>query len=261
MLNAQHIEAIADELVQADRDRTTVPLLSARHPGMGIEDAYAVQALWARRRIEQGHRVVGHKIGLTSKAMQAATGITEPDYGVIFDDRVLENGTGVPFSDYSNVRIEVELAFVLAEPLTGPGCTLFDVLAATRYVVPALEILNSHIALEGRTVVDTISDNAALGAVVLGGRPVAVDAVDLRWVAALLYRNQTVEETGVSAGVLNHPATGVAWLADKLHQHGTFLAAGEIVLSGSFTRPLWVERGDTIHADYGSLGAITCRFE
>ncbi|MBT0770168.1 2-oxo-hepta-3-ene-1,7-dioic acid hydratase [Kineosporia sp. J2-2] len=261
MLAPQTVEAIAEELLLADRDRTTVALLTARHPGMTVEDAYAVQAAWARRRSAAGHRVIGHKIGLTSKAMQAATGITEPDYGVIFEDQVYENGSSVPFSRYSNVRIEVELAFVLDRPLTGESVTLFDVLDATRYIVPALEILNSHIELAGRTVVDTISDNAALGAMVLGGRPVRVDAVDLRRVGALLYRNQTVEETGLAAGVLNHPANGVAWLARKLAGHGTGLEAGEIVLAGSFTRPVRVERGDTVHADYADLGAITCRFE
>ena len=261
MLDPQRIEEIADELHQADRDRTTVPLLTARYPGMSIDDSYAVQALWARRRVAAGHRIVGHKIGLTSKAMQAATGITEPDYGVIFDDMVLQSGVTVPFDSYSNVRIEVELAFALARPLSGPDCTLDDVLEATEHVVPALEVLNSHIQLEGRTIVDTISDNAAMGAMVLGDKPVAVDAVDLRWVSALLYRNETIEETGVAAGVLNNPAIGVAWLANKLFQHGTTLAAGEVILAGSFTRPMWVERGDTVHADYGDLGAITCRFE
>ncbi|KAB8191886.1 2-oxo-hepta-3-ene-1,7-dioic acid hydratase [Nonomuraea phyllanthi] len=260
MLQQQQIEQIADELLAAGRERSVVPLLSARYPGMEIQDSYAVQALWARRRTEAGGRIVGHKIGLTSRAMQAATGITEPDYGVIFDDMVVENGGVLPFDAFSNVRVEVELAFVLGRPLTGPACTVFDVLDATRYVVPALEILNSHIELRGRTIVDTISDNAAMGAMVVGGRPVAVDAVDLRWVSALLYRNETIEETGVAAGVLNHPATGVAWLADKLAQHGTSLEAGEIILSGSFTRPMWVERGDSVHADYGDLGAITCRF-
>lgn len=261
MLDPEHIQEIADELIQADRDRSTVPLLTARYPGMTIEDSYAVQALWASGRAAAGHHVVGHKIGLTSKAMQAATGINEPDYGVIFDDMVLENGVTVPFDNYSNVRIEVELAFVLAEPLSGPACTLDDVLGATEYVAPALEILNSHIALEGRTIVDTISDNAAMGAMVLGDQRVNVDSVDLRWVSALLYRNQTIEETGVAAGVLDHPGNGVAWLANRLFRHGTTLAAGEVLLSGSFTRPVWVERGDTVHADYGDLGAITCRFE
>lgn len=261
MLDPSQIAAIADELAAADRDRTVVPLLTARHPGMTVDDAYAVQRVWADRRTAAGRRVVGHKIGLTSKVMQVATGITEPDYGVIFDDMVLESGASVEFDRFSNVRIEVELAFVLEKPLTGLNTTIFEVLDATAYVVPALEILNSHIDMAGRTIVDTISDNAAMGAMVLGGRPVKVDEVDLRWVSALLFRNETIEESGVAAAVLGHPALGVAWLANKLAQHGQSLREGEIILAGSFTRPMWVERGDTVHADYRELGAVTCRFE
>lgn len=261
MLEQTRIAEIADELVAADRDRSIVPRLTARNPDMSVEDAYAVQRLWAERGVAEGRRLVGRKIGLTSKVMQVATGITEPDYGVIFEDMVHESGATVEFARFSNVRIEVELAFVLAKPLTGPDVTIFEVLDATAYVVPALEILNSHIELEGRTIVDTISDNAAMGGMVVGGNPVRVDAVDLRWVSALLYRNQTIEESGVAAAVLGHPAMGVAWLANKLAQHGQALGEGEIILAGSFTRPMWVERGDTVHADYGQLGAITCRFE
>jgi 2-oxo-hept-3-ene-1,7-dioate hydratase len=261
VLDPQQIAAIADELADADRARSTVPLLTARHPGMGIDDAYAVQREWADRGIAAGRRLVGRKIGLTSKVMQVATGITEPDYGVIFDDMVLESGASVEFDRFSNVRIEVELAFVLRERLEGPSTTIFDVLEATAYVVPALEILNSHIALEGRTIVDTISDNAAMGAMVIGGRPVKPDAVDLRWVSALLSRNQVIEESGVAAAVLGHPAMGVAWLANKLAEHDQALEAGEIILAGSFTRPMWVQRGDTVHADYRELGTVTCRFE
>jgi 2-oxo-hept-3-ene-1,7-dioate hydratase len=260
LLEDSIIRSIADELAEAERERITVPLLSARYPEMTVDDAYAVQSLWKERGLADGRWLVGHKIGLTSKVMQQATGISEPDYGVIFDDAVFETGAVIPFDHYSNVRIEVELAFVLGRPLRGPHCTLFDVLDATKYVVPALEILSSRVELAGRTIIDTISDNAALGGIVVGGTPVAVDAVDLRWISALLYRNETIEESGVAAAVLGHPAAGVAWLADKLSRHGTDLEAGEIILAGSFTRPLWVERGDIIHADYGQLGAITCRF-
>jgi 2-oxo-hept-3-ene-1,7-dioate hydratase len=260
LLDDPIIRSIADELADAERDRTTVPLLTARHPGMTIDDAYAVQNVWKERGLVEGRRLAGHKIGLTSRAMQQATGITEPDYGVIFDDMVFDTGAVIPLDAYSNVRIEVELAFVLGRPLKGPDCTLFDVLDATAYVIPALEILSSRIELSGRTVVDTISDNAAMGGMVVGGTPMKPDAVDLRWVSALLYRNETIEETGVAAAVLNHPAAGVAWLANKLAHHGTGLEAGEIILAGSFTRPIWIERGDTVHADYRELGAITCRF-
>ena len=137
---------------------------------------------------------------------------------------------------------------------------MVDVLRATEYVTPALEVLNSHIELEGRTIVDTISDNAAYGGMVLGGTPMRPDRIDLRWISALLYRNETIEETGVAAGVLGHPAVGVAWLANKLSQHGARLEAGEIVLAGSFTRPVWVSRGDSVLCDYGPMGTIACRF-
>jgi 2-oxo-hept-3-ene-1,7-dioate hydratase len=260
MLPPETITAIADELAEAEQARTMVPRLTARHPEMTVEDSYAVQNEWRRRGIAAGRRPVGRKIGLTSKVMQAATGITEPDYGAIFADMVFENGSVIDHGRFSNVRIEVELAFVLAAPLDGPDATVFDVLRATDYVVPALEILSSRIEMTGRTIVDTISDNAAMGGMVYGGNPVRVGAVDLRWVSALLYRNEVIEESGVAAAVLNHPATGVAWLANKLAQHGDRLEAGEIVLAGSFTRPMWVQKGDTVLADYGPLGTITCRF-
>ncbi|QCB97433.1 2-oxo-hepta-3-ene-1,7-dioic acid hydratase [Arthrobacter sp. PAMC25564] len=261
MLDQKAVAAIADELLEARRTRTPIPRLTARYPEMTVQDSYAVQNLWSDRLQESGRTLVGRKIGLTSKAMQAATGITEPDYGVILDDMVLENGATLQWDDYTHPRVEVELAFVLGKPLSGPNCSIFDVLDATDYVVPALEILDSRIEMEGRTIVDTISDNAAMGAMVIGGNPVKPRDIDLRWVAALLYRNQVIEETGVAAGVLNHPAAGVHWLANKLAAHGTTLGAGEIILAGSFTRPMWVYKGDSVYADYGQLGTITCRFE
>ncbi|MBS6029794.1 MAG: 2-oxo-hepta-3-ene-1,7-dioic acid hydratase [Kocuria rhizophila] len=261
MLDQERVVAIADELAAAEANRTMIERLTLRHPEMTVEDSYAVQNEWRRRAQENGRRLVGRKIGLTSKVMQEATGITEPDYGAIFADQVHENGSVIEHGQYSNVRIEVELAFVLKDELRGPNVSIFDVLRATEYVVPALEILSSRIQMEGRTIVDTISDNAALGGMVYGGNPVAPDAVDLRWVSALLYRNETLEDTGVAAAVLNHPANGVVWLANKLSAHGDALEAGSIVLAGSFTKPMWVHPGDTVHADYGQLGAITCRFE
>lgn len=260
MLDADTIATIAAELAEADRTHGVIPRITARYPEATVEDSYAIQGLWRDEQVAAGRRLVGRKIGLTSKAMQQATGISEPDYGVMFDDTVYQNGSIIPFDDFSNVRIEVELAFVLNAPLEGPNCTLFDVLRATEYVTPALEVLNSHIELEGRTIVDTISDNAAYGGMVLGGVPMRPDQIDLRWVSALLYRNETIEETGVAAGVLNHPATGVAWLANKFHQHGARLEAGEIILAGSFTRPMWVSRGDSVLCDYGPMGTISCRF-
>lgn len=254
------LDALADELAEAQRTRTMIPRITTRYPEASIEDSYAIQGRWRDRELARGRRLVGRKIGLTSKAMQAATGITEPDYGVMFEDTVVDTGAVLEFDRFTGVRIEVELAFVLKDPLEGPGCTLFDVLRATEYVTPALEVLDAHVELEGRTIVDTIADNAAYGAMVLGGNPVRPHDVDLRWASALLHRNQTIEETGVAAGVLGHPGRGVAWLANKVAQHGERLEAGEIILSGSFTRPVWIERGDSVFADYGELGSIACRF-
>jgi 2-oxo-hept-3-ene-1,7-dioate hydratase len=260
MLDSQTIAAIADELAEADRTHGMIPRITARYPEATVEDSYAIQGVWRDKNLAAGRALVGRKIGLTSKAMQQATGISEPDYGVMFEDTVYPSGAEIPVDQFSNVRIEVELAFVLNAPLEGPDCTLEDVLRATEYVVPALEVLNSHIELEGRTIVDTISDNAAYGGMVLGETRRRPDEIDLRWVPGLLYKNGEIEETGVAAGVLDHPARGVAWLANKFHRHGARLEAGEIILAGSFTRPVWVEKGDTVLADYGPMGTISCRF-
>ena len=260
MLDAETIASIADELAEADRTHGVIPRITARYPLATVEDAYAIQGVWRDRMVASGRRLVGRKIGLTSKAMQQATGITEPDYGVMFDDTVYRSGAGIPTDHFSNVRVEVELAFVLAAPLEGPHAALEDVLAATDYVVPALEVLNSHIELEGRTIVDTISDNAAYGAMVVGDTRRRPEEIDLPWVPGVLSKNGEVEETGVSAGVLGNPAIGVAWLANKLHQHGARLEAGEIILAGSFTRPMWVAPGDEVRCDYGPMGEITCHF-
>ncbi|MGC0270200.1 2-oxo-hept-4-ene-1,7-dioate hydratase [Glutamicibacter soli] len=261
MLSEETITAIADELVQAGVTRTPVPRLTARYPEMTVEDSYRVQNLWRQRSEANGRVLAGRKIGLTSRAMQMATGITEPDYGIIFDDMVLDSGCTVKWDQYTHPRIEMELAFKLNKDIKGPNANIFDVLEATEYVIPALEILDSRIEMEGRTIVDTISDNAAMGAMVIGGNPVRPEVVDLRWVSGILFKNQTVEETGVAAGVLNHPAAGVYWLANKIAAHGDKLNAGEIILAGSFTRPMWVYENDTVFADYGPLGTVTCHFE
>ena len=259
MMDAKTIEAIADELLEAGRNRQPVPRLTARYPDMTVEDSYAVQQLWRRRNEEAGRTLVGRKIGLTSKAMQAATGITEPDYGAIFDDMVLETGCSVPWDKYTHPRVEVELAFVLAEDLAGPGKRIYDVMRATEVVIPALEIIDYRTEVP-RAIVDTIADNAAFAAIVVGGRPVRPYDVDVRWVGATLSKNGIIEESGVSAAIMGHPAAGIAWLVNKLHAVGTGLKKGQIVLGGSFTRPVDIAPGDVISADYGPLGAIGVSF-
>ena len=266
MLDQSTIDRLAHRLDEAGRTKSLVRIFTLEHPDLTIEDAYAIQRSWTQLQLGQGRVIKGHKIGLTSKAMQSAVGITEPDYGVLFEDMFYADAGDIPFDRFQAPRIEVELAFILKTPLKGPGCTIFDVLNAIDYVMPALEILETRMhridpeTKDSRKVMDTISDNAANAALVLGGRPFRPDDADLRWVGALLFRNGQIEETGVAAGVLNHPANGVAWLANRLSPHDEYLAAGEVVLAGSFTRPVDIRKGDTFHADYGRFGSISCRF-
>jgi 2-oxo-hept-3-ene-1,7-dioate hydratase len=266
MLEANVIAALAQELHESERSRVQVGQFSLRHPGMTVADGYAVQREWVRLQQAGGRRVIGHKIGLTSRAMQVAAQITEPDHGTLLDSMLLRDGGEAEAARYIVPRLEVEFAFVLARPLQGPAVTLCDVLNATDYVVPALELIDARIeqfdrqTRAPRKVVDTISDNAANAGIVMGGRPMKPDAVDWRWAGALLFKNGVIEESGLGAAVLNHPGNGVAWLANKLAPHGERLDAGEIVLGGSFTRPVACAAGDVFHADYGPLGSISLRF-
>lgn len=266
MLSQDAIRDAAQRLDQAETERGQIDHLTLQYPDMGFEDAYAIQRQWVDMKVARGRRVLGHKIGLTSRAMQQSARIDEPDYGVLLDDMFFEDNGEIAVDRFIVPRLEVELAFVLARDLSGPDCTVLDVMRATEYVVPALEIIDARVRQVDpgsgapRKVFDTISDNAANAGVVMGGRTVRPFDVDLRWSAAVCSRNGMVEETGVAAGVLGHPAKGIAWLANKLAPHGVTLKAGQIVLAGSFTRPVAVSSGDTFHVDYGPLGAIGLRF-
>jgi 2-oxo-hept-3-ene-1,7-dioate hydratase len=266
MLPNELIASLAKRLYDARKSRTQLRHFSKEHPGMTVADGYAIQGEWVKLEIADGRRILGRKIGLTSRAMQQASQITEPDYAPLMDDMFFETGSDIPADRFIAPRVEVELAFVLGKPLKGPGVTLFQVLQATDYVTPALEIIDARIeqfdreTKAPRKVFDTIADFAANAGIVLGGRPVKPDAVDLRWVGALLYKNAVIEETGLAAAVLNHPATGVAWLANKIAPYDEQLNAGDIVLGGSFTRPTQAMRGDVLQADYGPLGNISLRF-
>ena len=266
MLPPETIRALAQRLYEARKTRVQLRHFSGEFPAMTVEDGYAIQREWVKLEMADGRTILGRKIGLTSRAMQLSSQITEPDYAPLMDDMFFDTGSDVPIQRFIAPRVEVELAFVLGRDLKGPGMTLFNVMQATDYVTPALEIIDARIeqfdrdTKAPRKVFDTIADFAANAGIVLGGRPVKPDAIDLRWVGALLYKNAVIEESGVAAAVLNHPATGVAWLANTIAAYGEQLSAGDIVLSGSFTRPTTAARGDVVHADYGPLGAISIRF-
>jgi 2-oxo-hept-3-ene-1,7-dioate hydratase len=266
VLSPDIIGQLARQLYDARKARVQLRHFSAQHPTMSVDDGYAIQRAWVALELADGRTIRGRKIGLTSRAMQQSSQIDEPDYAPLMDDMFFEQGSDLPFERFIAPRVEVELAFVLGKPLKGPGVTLFDVLSATDYVTPALEIIDARIeqfdrdTKAPRKVYDTISDFAANAGIVTGGRPVRPTEVDLRWVGAMLYKNGVIEETGLAAAVLNHPATGVAWLANKIAPHGEQLNAGDIVLGGSFTRPAVAARGDNFHVDYGPLGSVAFRF-
>lgn len=266
MLSPDDIAAAAEQLYDAEKNRVQIAPLTLDHPEMDMDDAYAVQKAWVDRKIADGRQVTGYKIGLTSRAMQMAMNINTPDFGVLLDDMAFADGAKIRAADFTDPRIEVELAFVLKEPLFGEDVSIEQVLGATDYVVPALELIaaRSHRVDPDtgytRTVFDTIADNAANAGYILSNHQFAPDEIDLRWSGAMLYLNGEIEETGLAGGVMGHPAHGIRWVCKRFAPHGIGLQPGQVILAGSFTRPVVVNAGDTIRADYGPLGTIEVEF-
>jgi len=259
-------QRLGTALFDAEKSGVQIPLLSQEFPQMGLDDAYAVQDRVLAARDAAGLRRIGWKVGLTSRAMQEALQITSPDSGVLYDDMLFANGASIPAGRFIQPRVEAEIAFVLKEDLAGRNLTRADVLRATDFVTPALELLDTRIrrrdAATGaiRTVMDTIADNAANGGLVLGSGRFAVDEADLRWMGCILKRDGVVEETGLGAGVLDDPVAGIIWLAGRIADYGQCLRAGDVVLSGSFIRPVEAPQGSRFSADYGPFGEVNCEF-
>lgn len=266
ILTTEQTEAAAADLYEAEKARVQISPITQSYPDMDMDDAYAIQSAWVERKVAQGDPVIGYKIGLTSRVMQRAMKIDSPDFGVLLKSMWYDNHSQIPHGDFTDPRIEVELAFVLKERLFGENLTVDDVLEATDYIVPALELIaaRSHRVDPDsgytRTIMDTISDNAANAGIIVGDKRFKPDEIDLRWSGGILYRNDVIEETGLSAAVLGHPANGICWIAKRFAPHGIALEAGQILLSGSFTAPIIVSPGDRVRADYGPLGEIHCEF-
>lgn len=260
-----HAAALA--LLDAEATRHQIGLLSLAHPGMTLDDAYAVQAALVALKLAGGRHRIGWKIGLTSRAMQEQLNIDTPDSGVLFDDMLFADGATVPKNRFIQPRVEAEISFLMARDLSGAHVTRDDVLAATAHVAPALEILDTRVRRsdpatgKARIITDTISDNAANAGIVLGSQRHTVHSFDLRWVGAVVKRDGVVEETGLGAGVLDDPVTGILWLVQRLAQYGQGLAAGDIVLSGSFVRAIEAAPGSRFQADFGSFGSVFLSFE
>ena len=265
-MNPQDVSTAASALFEAEQNRQQIGLLSMNYPGMDMDDAYAVQSALVDMKRAAGRKVIGWKIGLTSKAMQYALGIDIPDSGILFDDMEFAHGTKVPAGHFIQPRIEAEIAFKVNGTLEG-SVTREDVIAATEFVAPSIEILDTRILRadpdtgQTRNVCDTISDNAANAGIVLGPQRHSPADFDLRWVGSIVSRNGEVEETGLGAGVLNDPVAGIVWLVRRLADYGQKVEAGEIVLSGSFVRPVECPSGSQIRADFGPFGEVEIGFD
>ncbi|HQU68742.1 MAG TPA: 2-oxo-hepta-3-ene-1,7-dioic acid hydratase [Albidovulum sp.] len=266
MLSRTEIDTAASDLLEAERSRRQIGLLTLRHPEMTLDDAYGIQSAQMALKLAQGRRIIGWKIGLTSKAMQDALGIATPDSGVLYDDMLFHDGARVPAGRFIQPRIEAEIAFVMKAPLKGK-VTRDEVLAATGHVTPALEILDTRILRadpvtgQARRICDTVSDNAANAGIVLGPARHAPGALDLRWVGAIVTSGDQVVATGLGAAVLNDPVTGLVWLAHRMAEYGQRIEAGQVVLSGSFIGPVECPPGTRIHADFGPFGSIGVTFD
>lgn len=260
------ISACAETLFRAEQSRIQCGLISLQHPEATLDDAYAIQSALVAKKLAAGRRVTGWKIGLTSRAMQSALNITTPDSGVLLDDMHVPTGAMVPADRFIQPRVEAEIAFVMQAPLKGAQVTRADVVAATAHVCPSLEILDTRILRadpatgRARTIVDTVADNAANAGIVLGDERHPVDAFDLRWVGAVVKRDGVVEETGLGAGVLDDPVTGILWLVYRLAAYGHGIEPGQVVLSGSFIRPVEAPPGSRFHADFGTFGSVSVSF-
>ena len=259
-LTSDQRERAAQALWDAERDRKPIGPLTAEYPHIDVVDAYEIQLINIRRRLAEGRVIRGHKVGLSSKAMQEMMGVDEPDYGHLLDDMFVFEDEEVDTSGLCYPRVEVEVGFILGDALPAPGCNAADVLRATQYVVPAIEIIDSRVEDWKISLCDTIADNASSCRVVLGARATRIDQVDLRVVGATLRRNGSIIATGSAGAVLGNPVTAVAWLANKVHRFGVKLEAGHVVLPGSCTRAYDVAPGDNLRADFDTLGGVSINF-
>lgn len=250
----------AKELLAAYADRQPIAPLIETYPTIVFEDAYEIQQLQVEQWIADGKTIKGHKVGLTSAAMQKQLGVSQPDFGHLTDDMFYLENMPIPMDAWLQPRIEPEVAFVLGRPLKGPGVTIADAIRAVDFVLPAIELVDSRIKDWKIGIIDTISDNASSGGLVLGGRPTKLTDVDLRLIGCTLYKNGQIIGTGANGAVLGNPLNSLVWLANTVGPQGVTLEAGHVVLPGSVTKLQPVCPGDVFVANWGVLGSVTARF-
>jgi 2-keto-4-pentenoate hydratase len=261
MLSVAIRDELAADLAQAERSRQPIAPLTAAYPDIDVVDAYEIQLINIRQRVAEGARVVGHKVGLSSLAMQEMMGVDEPDYGHLLDEMQVFEDTPVKAGRYLYPRVEVEVGFILAADLPGAGCTEDDVLAATGALVPSIELIDTRVTDWKIALCDTIADNASSAAFALGEARVSPADIDVKTIDAVLTRNGEVIAEGRSDAVLGNPVTAVAWLARKVESYGVRLKAGDVVLPGSCTRAIDARAGDEFVADFTGLGSVRLSFE
>ncbi|MGF9965795.1 2-keto-4-pentenoate hydratase [Bacillus rhizoplanae] len=254
------IEKLADELIQAERTCEPISAFTECYTDLSVRDSYEIQLEVVNRKIQEGRTIIGKKVGLTSAAMQQMLGVNEPDYGHLLDDMKVNNGEKLSIDSFVSPKVEAEIGFILEEDLTGPNITYVDVLMATKYIVPTLEIIDSRITDWKIKLVDTVADNGSSAAVVVGEKFSLLHEVDLRTAGMSLYKNDKLIATGAGAAALGHPAHAIAWLANKLYEFNISLKAGELILPGALSAAVTVSHGDTITAEFGSLGSVCVHF-
>lgn len=259
-LTESQIQQWATSLWQAEKNRSAIPPITEKVPEITVADAYRIQLAGIERKKAEGAKVAGKKIGLTSQAMQKMLNVDQPDYGHTLDTMLVEDGGSFGVKELIQPRIEPEIAFILERDLSGPGVTAMQVLAAARFVVPALEIIDSRIEGWKIKLCDTIADNASSARVVLGSSPRRVDQFDLRLIGMAMEKNGEMVQSGIGAAVLGHPANAVAWLANAVGEFGVALKAGEIVMPGAISAAVTVAAGDIIRASFDGLGTVSVRF-
>lgn len=250
----------AKELLDAETTGKEIEAFTDRDESLTVEDAYYIQLETVKLKTAQGKQVIGKKVGLTSKAMQEMLRVNEPDYGHLFDDMLIKNGDVIDTKTMIAPRVEAEIGFMLKDDLIGPNITFLDVIMATDYVVPTLEIIDSRIADWKIKLIDTVADNGSSAKVVIGKGKKKLEAIHLRANGMILKKNEEIVATGSGAAALGHPAEAIAWLANKLSDFQITLKKGELILPGALSGALHVEAGDTIQADFNTLGAVEVTF-
>lgn len=256
MLSETQRDEAAEALYNAHLNHQAIPSLTDTYSDLEVSDAYAIAQGVSRRRLDAGHQIKGHKVGLTSKAMRAWANTHEPDYGTLFDEWFLPESSVADYSTMFKPAVEIELAFVMKDRLEGPSVNAADVIRATDFVLPALEIVDSRFSGEVK-LLDSIADAASFGYIVLGGNPRTLTDIDIRSIGGTLMINGDIAQTGVSSAVMGNPINAVSWLANKLHTFGTSIEAGHVVLSGSFIGAERLNQGDTVTAQFDQFGDVS----